>query len=127
MKRIPLVLLALGTFAMPISAANLEGVWLTPSDAKATTGHVQISPCGGSLSGTVTKAFDKSGKPINTIAVGRRVLSGVNLKDHSGGTVYIPLMKKEFPVKIDLNGNTLNLRACNAAKMCRNQVWTRVK
>ena len=127
MKRLPLVLLVLGFFAMPVSASNLEGVWLTPPDAKSTTGHVQIAPCGAALCGTVTKAFDKNGKPINTIAVGRRVLSGVNPADNSGGTVYVPIMKQEFPVKINVNGNKLELRACNAAKMCKNQVWTRVK
>jgi len=127
MKRISLVLLALGTFAMPVSAATVEGIWLTPPDAKSTTGHVRIAPCGATLCGTVISAFDKAGKPIKTVAVGKRVLRDVNPTNLSGGKVYVPAMRSEFPVQMNVNGNRLNLRACNSAGMCKKQVWTRLK
>jgi len=129
MKRVAACAALLGCLlAVPAHSAGLSGIWLTPPDQKAQTGHVQITPCGGAMCGTVISAFDKTGRPIRTAAVGKRVLWDVTGSGgrHSG-KVYVPLMNSAFPVTLTENGNRLDLRACNAVGICRNQTWQRVK
>ena len=114
--------------ASPAGAAGLPGVWLTPPDQKAQTGHVEIIPCGGAMCGTVIGAFDRAGRPIRTVAVGRRVLWDVTgAGGRHTGRVFVPTMNSAFPVTLVENGNRLNLRACNSVGICRSQTWQRVR
>ncbi len=130
MERLLCVFVVLAVLAGPVSAAGLIGIWQTESDGKEQTGHVQITPCGLALCGTVISAYDRAGKQITTASVGRQIIRDVQPRganNYGGGTVYVPLMKAEFPVEMTVNGNTLDLRACNRIGVCRRQTWTRVK
>lgn len=117
--------LALGLSTLPAAAGSIVGVWQTAPDAKAQTGHVQITQCGAKLCGTVISAFDQQGRPITTPSVGRRILWDVG--SHGQGRVYVPIMSNDFPVQLASTGNSLHLKACNAIGICKTQVWTRVK
>lgn len=117
----------LGLLAEPVHAADLTGTWQTAPDAKAQTGHVQITPCGATLCGTVVRAFDHTGRPIVTANVGKRILWDVKASGATGtGRVYVPVMSRDFPVRLVARGNRLDLKACNALGICKSQVWNRV-
>ena len=130
MKRLILTLAALGLLAGPAAASALVGTWKTEPDAKRQTGWVQIVPCGTALCGTLVSAWNQAGQQITTVNVGRRILWDVipaSAGSQAGGRIYVPIMRTDFPVKLKLNGDNLNLRACNSVGVCRSQTWTRVK
>jgi uncharacterized protein (DUF2147 family) len=130
MNRVFFAFFAFALLAAPVTAATITGVWATEPDAKAQIGHVQITPCGASLCGTIISAYDKAGKQITTPNVGRQIIKDARAQGANtfgGGTVYVPVMKAEFPVEITVAGNKLTLRACNKLGVCRRQIWTRVK
>ncbi|MCG6901715.1 MAG: DUF2147 domain-containing protein [Rhodobacter sp.] len=130
MKRFLIVCAAIGVMADAAQAAPLLGVWQTEPDGKNQTGHVQITPCGAALCGTVVSAYDASGKQITTASVGKRVIRDIRQTGENtfgGGQIYVPLMRAEFPLEIRVSGNHMNLKACNSAGLCRTQKWARVK
>ena len=61
-----LAVLGTAAFADPV-----EGTWKTKPDDNGNFGHVQIKPCGAAFCGTLVKAFDGSGKQIESPNVGR--------------------------------------------------------
>lgn len=117
-------------FAGPANANGLLGTWAAEPDSKGQTGHVDITPCGKGLCGTIVRVFDKAGQPTTTPNLGRRILrdvkqTGPNTFD--GGKVYVPILGAEFNVAITVSGNSLRLTACNAQLICRSQTWRKVQ
>ncbi len=127
MIRMAFLTVMIGLLSGPAGAAGLTGIWATEPDAKAQTGHVQITPCGAALCGTVVRAYDSSGRQIVTANVGKLILTNVTGQDPSySGRVFVPIMNSQFPVEIENKGSHLTLRACNSVGICRRQVWRRV-
>jgi uncharacterized protein (DUF2147 family) len=116
--------------ASPANAASLLGTWAVEPDSKGQVGHVQITPCGARLCGTVVRIFDRAGRPTTTSNLGRRVLRDVRQtgpNSYEDGKIYVPLLRAEFDVDIALSGTRLDLTACNALDICRSQTWRRVQ
>ncbi|MDJ0628679.1 MAG: DUF2147 domain-containing protein [Rhodobacter sp.] len=127
MKPILPVLASLSLLAAPVQADGLAGTWLTEPDHNGWTAHVVVERCGELLCGTMRRAFGENGEPITTPNVGKRILRDVKAQGNAGeGMVYVPLMRREFPVRLVANGNRLNLKACNRIGICRTQIWQRV-
>ncbi len=121
-------LAVLGTAAF--AADPVEGTWKTKPDDNGNFGHVQIKPCGNAFCGTLVKAFDGSGKQIESPNVGRKIVwdmvaYGDGLYDD--GKVYSPDRDKTYNSEMKLNGNSLTVKGC-VLGICRDGgTWTRVK
>ncbi|WP_172293130.1 DUF2147 domain-containing protein [Pseudoruegeria sp. HB172150] len=127
-KTVALAATLIGFAVAPAQAGSLTGIWQTEPDRKDQVGHVQITPCGQTLCGTVISAYDSSGNPVTTPNVGRRILWDVAAQGATGnGTVYVPIIGSSFPVTLQATGSRLNLRACNSIGLCKTQAWTRVE
>lgn len=122
---------ALAVFGTAAFAADpVEGTWKTKPDDNGNFGHVQIKPCGNAFCGTLVRAFDGSGKQIESPNVGRKIVwdmvaYGDGLYDD--GKVYSPDRDKTYNSEMKLNGNSLTVKGC-VLGICRDGgTWTRVK
>ena len=130
MKKLALaaVLASLGTAAF--AADPVVGTWQTKPDDNGNFGHVQIKPCGPAFCGTLVRAFDGSGKQIESDNVGRKlvwdmVAYGDGLYDD--GKVYSPDRDKTYNSEMQLSGNSLTVKGC-VLGICRDGgTWSRVK
>ncbi|MGA0540195.1 DUF2147 domain-containing protein [Neotabrizicola sp. VNH66] len=122
------VLAVLGTAAL--AADPVEGTWKTKPDDNGNFGHVQIKPCGPAFCGTLVKAFDGSGKQIESPNVGRQIVwDMVAYGDgfYDDGKVYSPDRDKTYNSEMQLSGNSLTVKGC-VLGICRDGgTWTRVK
>ena len=129
MKKLALaaVLALTGTAAF---ADPVEGTWKTKPDDNGNYGHVRIQACGPAFCGTLVKAFDGSGKEIESPNVGRQIVwdmvaygDGV----YDDGKIYSPDRDKTYNGEMTLSGNGLTVRGC-VLGICRDGgTWTRVK
>ena len=129
MLRVLGIIMFFASPASAASAASLLGTWAAEPDSKGQVGHIDITPCGAALCGTIVRIFDKAGQPATTPNLGRRILRDVTQtgpNTYDGGKVYVPILGAEFNVDITLTGNSLKLSACNALSVCRSQRWRRV-
>lgn len=122
------VLAVFGTAAL--AADPVEGTWKTKPDDNGNFGHVQIKPCGPAFCGTLVKAFDGSGKQIESPNVGRQIVwDMVAYGDgfYDDGKVYSPDRDKTYNSEMQLSGNSLTVKGC-VLGICRDGgTWTRVK
>lgn len=118
-------------------AADVTGTWLTPTDG----GQVQITPCGASVCGRLMTGAQikanpgvKDEKNKNT-ALRARTLKGLMLLEGfkgsggawSGGTIYNPDDGNTYKATLKLTGpDTLQVKGCVVAPLCKTQVWKRV-
>ncbi|NGM45443.1 DUF2147 domain-containing protein [Rhodobacter sp. SGA-6-6] len=120
-----LAMLGAAAFADPV-----EGTWKTKPDDNGNFGHVQIKPCGPAFCGTLVKAFDGSGKEIESPNVGRKIVwDMVAYGDgrYDDGKVYSPDRDKTYNSEMQLSGNSLTVKGC-VLGICRDGgTWTRVK
>ncbi|MFD1612903.1 DUF2147 domain-containing protein [Sphingomonas tabacisoli] len=128
-----LVSFALLAATPAIAAEPVTGSWLT--DAK--DGVVEIAPCGAKLCGRLVKTMRKdvtvdrnNPDPAlrNRPLVGLQVLSGF-VADNAvwRGTGYDPKVGKSYSTTLQrLGPNTLKLRGCLIAFLCRSAIWTRL-
>ncbi len=129
MKKLALaaVLALTGTAAF---ADPVEGTWKTKPDDNGNFGHVRIQACGPAFCGTLVKAFDGSGKEIDSPNVGRQIVwdmvaygDGV----YDDGKIYSPDRDKTYNGEMQLSGNGLTVSGC-VLGICRDGgTWTRVK
>lgn len=125
------ILVAAITFALWSGLAHgdgLPGLWVTGPDYKGQVGHVSISPCGGALCGTVTRAFDEAGQPVKTPNVGKRVIWDVTGTGDGRyeGLMHISQLGTTVRGTFELNGPRLKVRGC-LGPVCQAQTWTRVE
>jgi uncharacterized protein (DUF2147 family) len=131
----PKCLLIAALLATPaIAAEPVTGNWLT--DAK--DGVVEIAPCGAKLCGRLVKTMRKDAtvdrnNPDPTLRnrplVGMAVLTGFT-QDGSvwRGTGYDPKVGKSYNTTLQRTGpDTLKIRGCLIAFLCRSAIWTRAK
>jgi len=129
---------ALGALAGPAFAADVTGLWATPTNG----GQVEIARCGNSLCGKlVTSNQIKTNAALkderNKDAAQRaRTLKGLQMLYNftggpakwTGGTVYNPDDGGTYAGTIEmLSDNQLKLKGCVVAPLCKTQVWNRLK
>lgn len=103
---------ALALSAITAQAAEpIEGNWKTASGATA-----QIAPCGGAFCVTL-KSGKHSGKQI-----GKMSGSGDSYK----GTITDPEADKTYSGSGSVSGNSLKMKGCVMAVLCKSQTWTRL-
>lgn len=103
---------ALALSALAAQAAEpIEGNWKTASGATA-----QIAPCGGSFCVTL-----KSGKH-NGKQIGKMAGSG----DSYSGEITDPENDKTYSGSGTVSGNSLKMKGCVLAVLCKSQTWTRL-
>lgn len=136
-----LVLLAVAAslgLASPALASDPTGLWQTPTNG----GQVRIARCGQALCGTLVTSehirrqpdardeHNKDTSQRNRPLRGLTMLSGFTggPAEWTGGSVYNPADGGTYRGTITLtNDNTLRLRGCIVAPLCKTQVWTRVQ
>lgn len=111
-------------------ADPVEGTWKTKPDDNGNFGHVQIKACGPAFCGTLVKAFDGSGKQIESPNVGKKIVwDMVAYPDgvYDDGKVWSPDRDKTYNSDMTLKGDKLAVRGC-VLGICRDGgTWTRVK
>jgi uncharacterized protein (DUF2147 family) len=128
MKRLILAaIMVMGAGA--VWADPVEGTWKTKPDDNGNFGHVRVKPCGPAFCGTLVKAFDGSGKEIDSPNVGKKIVwDMVAYPDgvYDDGKIWSPDRDKTYSSDMKLNGNKLSVRGC-VLGICRDGgTWTRV-
>lgn len=112
MKRALILASAVVLAAFSAQAAEpIEGNWKTASGATA-----QIAPCGGAYCVTL-KSGKFSGKQI-----GKMSGSG----DAYKGEITDPETDKTYSGSGSVSGNSLKMKGCVLAVLCKTQTWTRL-
>lgn len=131
--------LALGAVvSAPALAADPTGLWQTPT----RSGQVEISRCGASLCGRLVSSeglkADPALKDVNNANARLRgrplrnltILSGFSggPTEWSGGSIYNAEDGRTYSGSLTLDGaDTLKLRDCVVAPLCKTQTWTRLR
>ena len=124
--------------ASPALAGDPTGLWQTPTNG----GQVRIAHCGQALCGTLVTSDHIRADP-NTLDVHNRdaaqrgrtlrnlpMLTGFTggPTEWRGGSVYNPADGGTYRGTISMTGdNSLRLRGCIVAPLCKNQTWTRIQ
>lgn len=129
---------ALALLAAPAFAADVTGVWQTPTNG----GQVEIARCGNSLCGKLLSSNhireNPALKDVKNKDESQRVRTLKNLQmlydftggptKWTGGKVYNPDDGGTYAGTIELIGdNQLKLKGCIVAPLCKTQVWTRLR
>jgi uncharacterized protein (DUF2147 family) len=119
---------------LPVSAfaGGADGVWKTESDKEGGYLYVNIGPCSSNSSntcGTITEAFDASGKDPGYANLGKPIVMDMQVDasgEYSGGKIWDPQSNKTYKSKMSISGNTMTVKGC-VGPICSGQKWTRVK
>jgi len=129
---------ALGLLATPAFAADVTGLWQTPTNG----GQVEIARCGNSLCGKLVSSNhireNPALKDVKNKDESQRVRTLKNLQmlydftggpaKWTGGKVYNPDDGGTYSGTIELiSENQLKLKGCIVAPFCKTQVWTRLR
>jgi len=132
------VLTAAAALAAPAFAGDPTGLWQTPTNG----GQVRITRCGQALCGTLVTSntiranpgvldehnSDQSlrGRTLRNLPMLRGFTGGPT--EWRNGSVYNPADGRTYRGTITMDGdNTLRLRGCVVAPLCRTQTWTRIQ
>ncbi len=123
--------------ASPAMAADIEGMWLSPS----RSAHIKIEHCGDSLCGRLVSASRPKSNPQyldihnKDESLRSRSLIGITLLQGftggpdkwTGGRVYNPGDGNTYQGTITLkDSDHLELKGCAVWLLCKSQVWTRL-
>lgn len=124
--------------ASPALAADPTGLWQTPTNG----GQVRITRCGQALCGALVTSnhiraepnardeHNKDASQRNRTLRGLTMLSGFTggPTEWRGGSVYNPADGGTYRGTITMTSdNSLRLRGCIVAPLCKTQTWTRVQ
>lgn len=138
MIRTALIAAAIAALATPALAADVTGLWQTPTNG----GQVEIARCGNSLCGKLVSSNHirenpalKDVKNKDQAQRGRTLKNLQMLYDFTGGPtkwtggkVYNPDDGGTYSGTIELlSDNELKLKGCIVAPLCKTQKWTRLK
>jgi uncharacterized protein (DUF2147 family) len=126
-----LTLAAMLVFAATAASADpIFGLWKTKPDDNGNFGHIKVQACGSMVCGTLVKAFDGTGKQIDSPNVGKKIIwDMVAYPDgvYDDGKVWSPDRDKTYDSDMKLSGNSLKVRGC-VLGICRDGgQWSRVK
>jgi uncharacterized protein (DUF2147 family) len=129
MRKLVMVVAALGLGAGMASAEPLLGRWLTAKDDNGHSGMVEVAPCGNKLCGKLIKSYDETGKEMQSDNIGRNIISET-VPVGGGqyeGKVYSPDRDKTYKSKLELQGDRLKVSGC-VLFICRDGgTWKRVQ
>ncbi|WP_172293128.1 DUF2147 domain-containing protein [Pseudoruegeria sp. HB172150] len=127
MKRLAMAAMLAALVSVPALADPLEGNWLTAPDDNGNSGMIEVTPCGGGLCGTLTRAFDPAGKEVQSPQVGRRIIWDTVPKGGGEyrGKVYAPDRDKTYNSKLILSGDNLSVSGCVLGICREGGVWRR--
>ena len=126
------------SLAAPALAADPTGLWQTPTNG----GQVRIARCGQALCGTLLTSANIRANPglldekNSNASLRTRTIRGIQLlsgftggpAEWRGGSVYNPEDGRTYRGTITMQGdNTIRLRGCVVAPLCKTQTWTRVQ
>lgn len=123
-----LILAAAGL--MTAGAALAEpalGLWKTEVDDGAYA-HVQISPCGANVCGTIAQTFNSGGE-YTSPNKGKQIVRAMAPTGNGAyeGKVWRPSNDKVYIGKMQVNGSSLKLKGCVAGGLlCSSQTWTKL-
>lgn len=111
-----------------VAAEALLGTWLSPPDARGQTGHVVMRSCSDGMCGTLERAFGSNGSAANSRNLGRRLLFNVRPigRGEYQGRAFVPLLGRDYPATLSLQGDQLLVTGCAAGAICKKQIWKRV-
>lgn len=133
-----LAAVASAAFAAPALAADITGLWQTETNG----GQVEISRCGNSLCGKLLTSDNIKANPAlkdvknKDASLRDRPLKGLQLlwgfsggpTEWTGGKVYKADDGKIYSGTITMaDANTLKLKGCVVAPLCKTQTWKRVR
>lgn len=110
------------------SADPATGTWQTQPGDDGAYALVSIAPCGADLCGTLGRAYDTSGAPIDTPNTGRRMIWDMTPNGdgtYGGGKIWAPDRNKTYNSRMTLQGDRLKVEGC-VMGICRGQTWRRV-
>lgn len=124
--------------ASPALAADPTGLWQTPTNG----GQVRIARCGQALCGTLVTSnhiradanardehnrnAELRGRTLRNLPMLTGFTGGPT--EWRGGSVYNPADGGTYRGTITMqNDNTLRLRGCIVAPLCKTQNWTRIQ
>jgi uncharacterized protein (DUF2147 family) len=118
------------SLAAGIAAADpAVGVWQTVPDDNGNFGHVEVTPCGPALCGTLVRAYDAAGREIASPNVGRRIVWDMAPRGggkYAGGKVYSPDRDQTYNGRLTLTDRGLAVEGC-VLGICRDGgTWRRV-
>ncbi|RKT30819.1 uncharacterized protein (DUF2147 family) [Roseovarius halotolerans] len=128
MKQLAVAAAALLASAAIAAADPVLGTWQTEVDDGAFA-HVKMQPCGQKICGTIARTF-RDGGEYQSDTIGKMLVRNMEPvgEGHYEGKVWRPSNDKIYIGKIDLEGNSLNLRGCVAGGLiCAKQTWKRVQ
>lgn len=122
-----LIVAAIATPALASAQAVIAGHWRNPKGSVT----VRLAPCGDSYCGTVVqasaKAKETAAKGGTPHLIGTQILSA--MRPHGNGIfkgeVFDPKRNIHAPATIRLDGDTLVVKGCVLAFVCKEQRWTR--
>lgn len=108
----------------------VEGVWKTKPDDNGNFGHIKVTSCGAAICGTLIKSFDKSGAPLASDNIGKKIIWDMVPNGdgtYANGKIWAPDRDKTYNSKMTLSGNKLAVQGC-VLGICRDGgTWTRVQ
>ncbi|MCA0043062.1 DUF2147 domain-containing protein [Celeribacter litoreus] len=119
--------LALGLVGTAFASDPVEGLWQTQVD-DGHYAHIAIAPCGESICGTISKAFDLDG-PVESENVGKPIVWDMQPQgegSYKKGKIWQPSTGKIFNSKMTLTGDTLKVSGC-IGPICKGQTWVRIQ
>lgn len=106
------------------------GTWQTQPDEGAFA-HVDITPCGAAVCGTIVRSYDAGGNPIQSANVGRQIV--IDMVPQGGGvyqgSVWRPSNDRIYIGSMTLTDPThMTLRGCVLGGLiCSGQNWVKVQ
>jgi uncharacterized protein (DUF2147 family) len=128
MKRLLFAIVALLGLTGAVLADPVEGVWKTQVDDGAYA-YVTFAPCGERLCGVISRTFNSDGE-YQSENLGKKLvwdMVALGGGKYGSGKIWQPSKDRVFSSKMQLSGDTLYVRGCVAAVICKKQTWTRVQ
>ena len=124
------LLFALTLASSAVSAADpATGIWKTQPGDSGGYLHVQVEPCADRICGTILRAFDKDGAPVDDYEhLGKPMITKMRVIGdgrYAKGKIWAPDKNKTYKSKMALSGSALKVSGC-IGPICRGQTWTRV-
>lgn len=111
------------------SADDVFGTWQTAKDDNGNYGHIKVEACGAKICGTLIKSFQSNGSALQTNNIGKKIIWDMTSQGggkYGGGKIWSPDRDKTYKSKMNLSGNSLNVKGC-VGPICRDGgTWTRV-
>lgn len=129
MRKTTILATVLALMASPLLADPVHGIWSTAPDDNGNTGHIRVTNCGDTICGSLIRAFDSSGQPMESENVGRAIIWDMQPRgngEYRNGRVWAPDRDQTYSARMQMRGNQLGVSGCFLV-ICREAVWTRVE